>query len=168
MAEMLETLNRATADEARRLLAGCCGAARWLDGMIAARPFASVAALKQRADAIWRSLGRADVLDAMSHHPRIGEAPKASASELKEQAGAVSAADAVKAAIAEGNRAYEARFGFIYLVCATGKSGEELLAILRARLANDAETELAVAAAEQGKITALRLDKLLAGAEENR
>jgi 2-oxo-4-hydroxy-4-carboxy-5-ureidoimidazoline decarboxylase len=97
----------------------------------------------------------------MSHHPRIGDTRAASAAEAGEQAGAARAEDAVKAAIAEGNRAYEARFGFIYLVCASGKSGAELLAILRERLENDPETELGVAAGEQAKITALRLDKLI-------
>lgn len=150
------------ADEARVLLGACCGSTRWLDGMLAARPYASVAVLKETAARLSSSLDRADLLDAMRHHPRIGEAPKASANELREQAGAVSAGDAVKAALAEGNRAYEARFGHIYLVCATGKSGDELLALLTARLRNDPDTELAVAAAEQAKICALRIDKLLA------
>src|SRR5688572_22901949 len=159
----LGALNAASSDEARGWLAGCCGARRWVDGMLAARPFASVEAVHAAAERVWRSLGRDDVLEAMSHHPRIGDTARASAREAGEQAGAARADDAVKAAIAEGNRRYEGRFGHIYLVCASGKSGEELLAILRARLDNDPATELAVAAGEQEKITRLRLDKLLGG-----
>ena len=159
----LDALNSASVDEARAWLAGCCGARRWVDGVLAARPFASREALHGEAERIWRALERDDVLEAMSHHPRIGDTARASAREAGEQAGAASAADAIKAAIAEGNRAYEARFGHIYLVCASGKSGEELHAFLRARRGNDPTTQLAVAAGEQEKITRLRLDKLLGG-----
>jgi 2-oxo-4-hydroxy-4-carboxy-5-ureidoimidazoline decarboxylase len=157
----LAQLNAATADEARRLLGGCCGARRWVEAMLGERPFGSVDAVHAAAERHWRALGRDDLFDAMSHHPRIG-ASAAPPREASEQAGARSADAEVKAALAEGNVAYEARFGHIYLVCASGKSGTELLELLRARLRNDPETELAIAAAEQGKITHLRLDKLLA------
>ncbi len=158
--DALRALNAATPDEARKMLATCCGTARWVDAMLALRPFGSTEAMHAAACDSWRAMDRAGVLEAMSHHPRIGDLERASASDAREQAGAASADDAIKAAIAEGNRAYEARFGNIYLVCATGKSGAELLAILRSRLQNDPDTELRVAAAEQEKITALRLDKL--------
>jgi 2-oxo-4-hydroxy-4-carboxy-5-ureidoimidazoline decarboxylase len=157
----LAQLNGASAEEARRLLGGCCGARRWVEAMVSARPFASVDALHAAAERHWAAMERDDLFEAMSHHPRIG-ARVAPAREASEQAGAQAADDEVKAALTDGNRAYEARFGHIYLVGASGKSGAELLALLRARLANDAETELAVAAAEQGKITRLRLDKLFA------
>ena len=163
MPDRLGELNAAPYGVARAWLAACCGAARWLDAVLAARPFRSVAALHEAAERSWRGLERADVLEAMSHHPRIGDAARASATEAGEQAGAARAGDDVKARLAEGNRAYEARFGHIYLVCASGKSGAELLAILHARLANDPETELRVAAGEQEKITRLRLERLLQG-----
>jgi 2-oxo-4-hydroxy-4-carboxy-5-ureidoimidazoline decarboxylase len=157
----LTHLNAASDEAARKLLASCCGATRWIEEMIAARPFASRAALHAAAERSWRACGKDDLFEAMRHHPRIGERKDVPPREAAEQAGAARADERIKAAIAEGNREYEARFGHIYLVCASGKSGEELLAILRARLANDPQAELAVAAAEQGKITTLRLDKLL-------
>jgi 2-oxo-4-hydroxy-4-carboxy-5-ureidoimidazoline decarboxylase len=112
------------------------------------------------AQSSWRALERSDVLEAMSHHPRIGDLERASAADAREQAGAASADDAIKAALVDGNRAYEARYGYIYLVCASGKTGAELLQILRARLENDPKAELLVAAREQEKITSLRLEKL--------
>lgn len=155
--------------EAREALRKCCGSARWVEAMLRERPFRDRERLFEAAARIWNALDVADWDEAFSHHPRIGEAkvPQAAASTAswtsREQAGASAASDDVRAAIAEGNRAYEARFGRIYLVCATGKTGEELLAILRARLANDPDTELRVAVGEQEKITRLRLEKLLSG-----
>jgi 2-oxo-4-hydroxy-4-carboxy-5-ureidoimidazoline decarboxylase len=136
--------------------------------MLAERPFSDKTRLFEIASRIWLALGPADWDEAFSHHPRIGE-PKSAATAAtstavwaqNEQAGAARAADDVKTAIAEGNRAYEAKFGRIYLVCATGKSGEELLGILRSRLENDADTELGIARDEQSKITKIRLEKLL-------
>ena len=138
-------------------LAFACGSSRWVELMRGEH-----ADLHAAADAAFDRLGDADILEAMSHHPRIGDLARASASDAKEQAGAATADDTIKAALVEGNRAYEAHFGFIYLVCATGKTGAELLAILRTRLANDRATEITVAAEEQRKITHLRIDKLLA------
>ncbi len=146
-----------TLDDAQLTFA--CGSSRWVDLMRREHPDRS--ALHVAADAAFAQLGDADILEAMSHHPRIGDLARASASDAQEQAGAARADDDIKATLADGNRAYEARFGFIYLVCATGKTGAELLAILRARLANDRATELAVAAEEQRKITHLRIDKVL-------
>ncbi|MDI3285355.1 2-oxo-4-hydroxy-4-carboxy-5-ureidoimidazoline decarboxylase [Polyangium sp. 15x6] len=158
-------LNDLEGDEARAALTRCCGSARWVDRMLHERPFQSRAHLFEAASRHWNALDVADWDEAFSHHPRIGEPSAASRSTAawaaNEQAGAARSADDVRAAIAEGNRAYEAKFGRIYLVCATGKTGEELLAILRARLDNDAETELRVAVGEQEKITRLRLEKLL-------
>lgn len=164
MTEALRALNEASADEAARQLATCCGAARWVTAMVLARPYASADALYSRAESTWWNLGHDDVREAMSHHPRIGETSRASATEAGEQAGAARADAAVKAALADGNRLYETRFGHLYLVCAAGLSGEALLAILRERLDNDPETELGVAAGEQAKITRLRLEKLLVSA----
>jgi OHCU decarboxylase len=164
----LDRLNALAADEAERALLACCGSRAWARRMADARPFASEAALLATAEEAWWVLDEADWLEAFRAHPRIGER-KAEAGQTGrerawsagEQSGMDAAADATRAALAEGNRAYEARFGHVYLVCAAGKSAEELLAILRARLGNDPATELRAAAAEQAKITALRLRRLL-------
>jgi OHCU decarboxylase len=130
--------------------------------MAARRPFASEAAALDTADRVWKSLFPADWLEALRAHPRIG-GREARGREAEEQAGALSASEATRAALAEANRLYEERFGRIYIVCASGKSAEEMLDLCRRRLHNDAETELAVAAEEQRKITRMRLEKLFAG-----
>lgn len=163
----LERLNAAEASEARELLQRCCGSSRWAEQMTAARPFADRPALLETATRIWNGLSPQDWLEAFSHHPRIGDRKLENAGTgtrdwaKNEQSGMASAQEQVRAAIAEGNAAYEARFGRVYLVCATGKTAEELLSILQARLGNDASAELRIAAAEQDKITHLRLEKLL-------
>jgi len=157
------------ADEARAALLRCCGSSRWVERMLAERPFKDRERLFEAAARNWTDLGPADWNEAFSHHPRIGDPSRIAAAAAStatwaagEQAGAASADDDIKAAIAQGNAEYEARFGRIYIVCATGKSGEELLATLRERLANDPQTELRIAVAEQAKITRIRLEKLLA------
>ncbi len=154
--------------EAREALRRCCGSNRWVERMLAERPFREKERLFEAASRNWSDLGPADWNEAFSHHPRIGDpgslaaaAASTAAWAAGEQAGAASAGEDIKAALAQGNAEYEARFGRIYIVCATGKSGEELLSILRARLANDPKAELRVAVAEQEKITRLRLEKLL-------
>ena len=154
--------------EAEKLLAECCGASRWVSGMLARRPFGSRAVVLSTADDIWRSLGPADWREAFSHHPRIGERKSAvpqsdrgSAWAAGEQSGTERADDDVRAKLAAVNREYEQRFGYIYIVFATGKSAEEMLALARERLRNDPDVELRVAAEDQRKITRLRLDKLL-------
>jgi 2-oxo-4-hydroxy-4-carboxy-5-ureidoimidazoline decarboxylase len=146
----------------------CCGSRSWVEAMLRQRPFRNAAHLYQCASGAWRELKRDDWLEAFSHHPRIGEPRSGPALDStqrqwaqREQSGAAGAEASVRAALAEGNRQYEAKFGHVFLVCATGKSGAQMLALLRERLANDAETELAVAAGEQEKITRLRLEKLV-------
>jgi allantoicase len=141
-------------------LLACCGSRAWVRRMAEGRPFQSAAALKQQSDQIWRSLGREDWLEAFAAHPRIGE--KGNRWSEAEQAGARGADAETLAALAAANREYESRFNHIFIVCATGKSAEEMLGLLRARLDHDPETELRVAAEEQRKITNLRLEKLLA------
>jgi 2-oxo-4-hydroxy-4-carboxy-5-ureidoimidazoline decarboxylase len=154
-------LNALPAEEARRALERCCGAGRWVDGMLAARPFTSAAALHQAADAVWAALGPPDFLEAFAHHPAIGaRAESLSAWSSEEQARAAEGAAAVAAELGGLNQAYAARFGYTFIICATGRSAPEILAQLRARLGNDADTELSVAAAEQASITHLRLEKL--------
>lgn len=137
-----------------------CGSERWAARVAAQAPFCDPARLMAAADRVWRELDRDDILAAFAAHPRIGER-KGGAWSRGEQAGAAGAGAGVAAALVEKNRAYEERFGYIYIVCATGKSAEEMLAICEQRLGNDPERELGVAAAEQGKITRLRLVKWL-------
>jgi 2-oxo-4-hydroxy-4-carboxy-5-ureidoimidazoline decarboxylase len=135
--------------------------------MVRSRPFASRDALFEAADRVWQALAEPDWLEAFSHHPKIGDV-KALAEKFKstsnwakgEQGGTSGAAPAILEGLAAGNRAYEGKFGFIFIVCATGKSAEEMLELLNGRLPNDRATELAIAAGEQAKITRLRLEKL--------
>lgn len=142
----------------------CCGSRRWAEAVLAKRPFASAQAVFDAAELAWTRASREDILEAMSHHPRIGD--KAALKKKwagQEQAGAASAGEEVLEALARGNAEYEKKFGFIFLVCATGKSAGELLGLLRTRLGNEPARELPIAAAEQAKITRLRLEKLLRG-----
>jgi allantoicase len=141
----------------------CCGSKHWAELMEARQPFEDVGALMRAADRTWWSLGEADHLEAFGAHPRIGETGEKSASawSQNEQAGAAGAQAAVLAELADKNREYEAKHGFIFIVCASGRSADAMLADLRARLANDRARELRTAAEEQAKITRLRLAKLL-------
>jgi OHCU decarboxylase len=127
--------------------------------MLTHRPFTSGEQLSRAADQEWSKCGPDDWHEAFSHHPRIGAA--VSGKEASEQAGAQSAPGSVREELAQVNREYEEKFGHIYIVCATGKTAEEMLSIARARLCNDADTELRIAAEEQRKIMQLRLRKLL-------
>lgn len=154
-------LNALSEERARAALQRCCGARHWVDGMLAARPFASDAELLAAAERVWWGLGRADWLEAFAAHPRIGARAEAMTDwARREQAGANGAAEATLAALAQGNRTYEERFGHVFLICATGRTADEMLGALRGRLTNDPATELRVAAEEQAKITRLRLDRL--------
>ena len=129
--------------------------------MTARRPYASVRQLLEQADRVWSQVTVEDWLDAFRAHPRIGESSESKWSE-QEQAGARSAASATLTELAAANRSYDERFGFIFIICAGGRSADEMLAALRARLNNDRETELKNAAEQQKLITRLRLLKLLA------
>ena len=136
--------------------------------MTSVRPFNGREELLTKSDQVWSSLSEEDWLEAFRAHPKIGEQKAAAAQSeqarnwsSQEQSGIEGAAEATKTALAEGNQGYEERFGFIFIICATGKTSEEMLAILNSRLRNDPKTELPVAAEEQRKITRLRLEKLL-------
>jgi OHCU decarboxylase len=164
----VERLNRLGAEEARAALLSCCGSARWAERVAALRPFWDVGQLLGIAGRVWRELEAEDWLEAFRAHPKIGESKAAAETGEQarrwsegEQARARDASDETRAALASANREYEARFGFIFIVCAAGRTADEMLAALRARLANDSETELRVAAGEQWRITELRLRKLL-------
>ncbi len=186
MPELHLALNALPSDEARKTLTRCCGSARWVEAMLGRRPFASSAALHAAAEAIWAGLERQDFLEAFAHHPKIGtkigtktgtkigtkigsqggdpagdERLAATAAwSRQEQARVAEADDGIKNALAAANAAYLRRFGFIFIVCATGKSAGEMLGLLEARLQNDPTRELLIAAGEQARITRLRLEKL--------
>jgi OHCU decarboxylase len=163
----VHALDALPAERAGELLGACCGASRWVQAMVARRPFGSLGTLLAAADDAWWSLGADDWREAFAHHPRIGERRAAVAQDDRaagwsagEQAGVAAAAATVQEQLARANEEYERRFGHIYIVCATGKSADEMLALARERLGNDPATELRVAAEEQRKITRLRLGKL--------
>jgi 2-oxo-4-hydroxy-4-carboxy-5-ureidoimidazoline decarboxylase len=161
----------------------CCGSRAWADEMVARRPLPDEAALLAAADETWRSLAESDWLEAFRSHPRIGESKigeskigelKAGESQVpraalhqsaawseQEQRGVADAGDSVKSALAEGNREYERRFSRIFIVCATGKSPEEILKILQRRLKNDERSEFQEATEQQRQITQIRLRKWL-------
>lgn len=164
----LKQLNLLSAKEAESEFLKCCGSRRWAEQMIAERPFESVEDLIAEADRFWWSLDPSDWLEGFRSHPKIGE-KKAAASTSEqskrwsaaEQAGIGDAANSTLATLAGLNQKYEDKFGYIFIVCASGKSSDEMLAILRSRLENDPNKELRIAAAEQAKITRLRLMKLV-------
>jgi OHCU decarboxylase len=169
----LARLNALPVAEAEEHLRACCGSSRWVGAMLARRPFAGVDQLLAAADDAWQITGPKDWDEAFAHHPRIGQrhaaAPVSATAGMwsaGEQATAVGAGAPVRAALAEANTAYERRFGRIYLVCAAGRSAEELLADIAARMKNDPEREREVAVEEQRKITRLRLETLI-GARES-
>jgi 2-oxo-4-hydroxy-4-carboxy-5-ureidoimidazoline decarboxylase len=175
--EILDRLNSLTPAEAQAEFMRCCGTKRWARGMTARRPFHSKSTLLGGAESLWALLTAADWREAFAHHPKIGDIGSlrrkfASTSEWTsgEQSGVVGADEEVLKSLAEGNAAYEAKFGYIFIVCATGKSAGEMLEILQARLPNGPRTELKIASGEQKKITRLRLEKLFTEttkAEEN-
>jgi OHCU decarboxylase len=149
-------------DALERELERCCGSKRWVAAMAARRPFQSANDLYDAADEIWWSLEGGDWLEAFSHHPRIGDRAGASGWAKDEQSGVAGASEKTRQALAERNREYERRFEHVFLICATGKRADEMLATLERRMENDPASELRVAAGEQAKITQLRLEKLLA------
>ncbi|MGY0501911.1 2-oxo-4-hydroxy-4-carboxy-5-ureidoimidazoline decarboxylase [Nocardia sp. FBN12] len=154
----LAGFNDLPATMAEEALLGCCSAPRWARAIAAARPYPTVESLLAAADAGSAALDDAEIDEALAGHPRIGDRT-ISAKSAREQSGV---GEDVRSALAEGNRAYEAKFGHIYLVCAAGRGGEELLAILRARLDNDPSTERQVMRTELAKINRLRLAGLVA------
>ena len=165
---VVRQLNAMDIPDLRAVLADFCAAPAWIDQMLAARPFALPETVLAAADSAGRAVPAADWREAFRHHPRIGErtaerrqSDAARALSSQEQAGASGASSADLAALADGNRAYEERFGHVFIVSAAGRSAEEMLANLRDRLKNDPAAEIEVAAAEQQKITRLRLERLL-------
>jgi 2-oxo-4-hydroxy-4-carboxy-5-ureidoimidazoline decarboxylase len=162
--ERWQRIDIAADGEARELLRLCCGAPAWIERMLGRRPFGRREEAVSAARDIWFELPADQWREAFAHHPRIGDvdalrrkfATSAPLSE-REQAGVTAAPPAVLQALLDGNRAYEARFGHIFIVCATGKTAEEMLAMLNARLKNDPESEIRIAAEEHARICELRL-----------
>ena len=161
--------NLASSDEARVVLQTCCGSSRWVETMLRARPFATREAMLEQARTIWFALDERDWREAFSHHPTIGDRaalrqrfPATHHLSEREQAGVNAASDEVLDALADGNRRYLQKFGYIFIICASGKSAEEMLEQLQSRLENDPVTEIKIAAEEQAKITELRLRAALA------
>ena len=167
MNSTLQSWNAAAPAEALDAMIACCGARRWAKEMVAMRPIAGVAELSDAADRVWSEMGEADWMEAFACHPRIGQrmaahaTAKSAAWSRQEQSSANDAAKRAVDELAEGNALYEQRFGFPYIVCATGKSAEEMLAILHRRLARMRATELDEAAEQQRQITQIRLGKWL-------
>ena len=163
----LDELNALDRAAAQRDLLRCCGSRHWAQMMADARPFGTVDDMLAAADRIWPSLGPDDWRQAFRAHPRIGESGGSGRSggsgvwSDQEQAGVRTASDTVRDRLAEGNRRYETRFGYIFIVCATGRSAEEMLAMLEHRLTNQPDDELRIAAEEQRQITRLRIAKLV-------
>lgn len=162
-------LDAMRADEARAALHRCCGCARWADDMVRARPFGGDEQLHAAADLLWSLATPEEILEALAHHPQIGADLEVLRQKFAatagwsgaEQSGVASADSATLVALRDGNVAYAEKFGFVFVVCATGKSAAEMLELLRARLPNDRDTELRNAAHEQNLITHIRLDKLV-------
>jgi 2-oxo-4-hydroxy-4-carboxy-5-ureidoimidazoline decarboxylase len=157
------------ADEASAFdaMIACCGAKRWAHAMVALRPVSSVEELSVSADRVWSTMEEPDWMEAFACHPRIGgrkaahAVAKSAAWSAQEQSSTAQAAERVMAELAAGNALYEERYGFTYIVCATGKSAEEMLAILNRRLASSRDAELREAAEQQRQITQIRLGKWL-------
>jgi OHCU decarboxylase len=158
----LHELNSLPRYRAEGELLKCCGSTAWARTMAGRRPFVGFDRLLKAASEVWNRLDQADWLEAFKTHPQIGERKEiVHVWAAREQSGMERAGIAVAGALEEGNREYLAKFGYIFIVCATGKSADEMLAILQSRLLNPPEEELRIAAEQQNKITCLRLEKLL-------
>jgi OHCU decarboxylase len=168
MGQGIERLNTLTHGEAEAEFLQCCGSTAWACGMSARRPFGGADDLFRAAEEAWGGLDDEDWLEAFSRHPQIGGGEAATEQtaiekewSAREQSG-VGAADATtRRELGELNRAYAEKFGYVFIVCATGRSAAEMLTTLRARLQNDPASEIGNAAAEQRRITKIRLEKLL-------
>ena len=164
----IESFNSLTDSEAFKEFEMCCGATNWVKRIIASRPIDSKGALLKVAEEIWFSLKSEDWLEAFTHHPKIGDIESLrekfhntkSISE-NEQSVVNDASENTLKNLAKSNQLYEDKFGFIFIVCATGKSADQMLTLIKMRLNNNIETEMQNAAKEQNKITQLRLEKLL-------
>ncbi len=157
----LAAFNAAQAEAAERDVLACCASQSFARTIADGRPYRDPAALQDAVTAAFKALSWDDIVDSMNAHPRIGDRVPGGGWSAAEQSGAASASDGVRQALADGNLAYEQRFGHVFLICASGLSGPDILAQLQARLGNDPDAERAVVREELLKITRLRLTKLL-------
>lgn len=164
----LAELNQLSPSKRKEELRKCCGSSAWVEKLDCFFPFENKETLFEKADKVWKQLSQKDWLEAFQHHPKIGDV--ASLKEkfaatanwaASEQSAVQRASQPVIEELAKGNKEYEKKFGYIFIVCATGKSADEMLALLKSRLPNNSADEIRAAAAEQAKITRLRLEKLL-------
>ena len=165
----IDQLNRLSEADATAAFEQCCGSAEWVERMVYSRPFESLGEVLETSDTIWEECDVDDYEEAFSHHPKIGDVESLAKKYANtktwatgEQKGIESADHSVIEKLAEGNTAYEEKYGYIFIVNATGKSAAEMLALLETRMKNDPKDEIIIAAGEQNKITKLRLKKLLA------
>jgi len=162
----LDRLNAAEPAQAEQALLACCASRRWADELLVRRPYHDIAGLRQVSHTVLESLTWNDVAEALAAHPRIGERADGAGQEAgwsrAEQAGAAASSATTQEDLVAGNVAYEERFGHVFLICATGLSGEAMLGALRQRLGNDPDTEQGVVRAELAKIVDLRLGKAFA------
>jgi 2-oxo-4-hydroxy-4-carboxy-5-ureidoimidazoline decarboxylase len=157
----LAAFNAASPQAAERDVLACCASRSFAKLIADGRPYREPAELQAAVGTAFSTLSWDDIVESMNAHPRIGDRTPGGGWSAAEQSGAASANDQVRRALAAGNASYEERFGHVFLICATGLSGQEMLTQLRARLGNDDETERAVVRQELLKITRLRMTKLL-------
>jgi OHCU decarboxylase len=163
----VQWLNRMLPGTLRQTLTDCCGSQRWVQAMMDSAPWDSPEALRASADTAWSTMGEPAWLEAFSHHPRIGgrraqsQSDAAAVLSAGEQSGTANASHTTLDELASLNESYAKNFGFTYIVCATGRSASEMLDVLKQRIANSRTDELVIAAAEQHKITHIRLTKAL-------
>lgn len=157
----LGSFNAAPAQDAERTVLACCASGTFAKMIAAGRPYPDPIALLAAVDAAFEALSWDDIVEAMNEHPRIGDRAVRGGMSAAEQSGAAAASDAVRQGLADGNLAYEQRFGHVFLICASGLSGQEMLDQLRARLDNDEKAERTVVRDELRKITRLRMTKML-------
>ena len=166
----LTELNNLPEPTLAEALQTCCGSTAWIENMLATFPVSDAETLMDEANTAWNKLSEADWREAFTHHPKIGSDVEALRAKFVntstwaegEQASVKAASQETLAALAAGNEEYERKFGYIFIVCATGKSADEMRDLLQARLSNKPEDEILTTAGEQNKITRLRLEKLLA------
>ena len=164
----LTELNQLSRPQLKAELTKCCGSSAWVEKMTASFPLTNKEELLQKADEIWNALTESDWLEAFQHHPKIGDVKSLKEKFAStaiwasgEQASVQQASSQTIEQLAKSNQEYEAKFGYIFIVCATGKSADEMLRILQSRLPNKPADEIKIAAAEQARITQIRLGKLL-------
>ena len=163
----IEEFNQLHVGSKKELLQKCCGSSSWIDKMLAAWPFENLSQMLKAAEVNWYACNEQDWLEAFQHHPKIGDInslkekyASTAAWASNEQSGVNAASNKILEELSAGNDVYENKFGYIFIVCATGKSAAEMLEILNSRLPHNSEEEIKIAAEEQNKITKVRLAKL--------